>query len=108
MRPPADNVGRSLALNMSILTLPISVLSQAPAADLSEPLVEKANADAWIYVSIPDEEFAGGNVPMTKSEVCPVNRSRLVLFQGPIRCHIGLGTDSLPEEKALADFLWPG
>jgi len=66
--------------------------------------IENPDADPRIRSGIPDEEFARGDVPMTKSEVRAVDLSLLHLNPGETACDIGAGTGSVTVEMALAAY----
>lgn len=85
-----------------IITLPAEELVQIPIRELAVLLIENPNADARVRFGIPDEEFARGDVPMTKSEVRAVSLSRLALPPGAVCCDIGAGTGSVTVEMAMA------
>ncbi|KMT21844.1 precorrin-6y C5,15-methyltransferase (decarboxylating) subunit CbiE [Clostridium cylindrosporum] len=98
------SVGENLSYDNEKITTGIpSRLQGLEFDDLSVMLVEnKSPINKFNSFGIADEEFARGDVPMTKSEVRSIVMSKLRLQENDIAYDVGAGTGSVSIEMALA------
>ena len=70
--------------------------------DLSVILIINGSPDTTFQISIPDEDFIRGDVPMTKSEVRTLTVGKMRLKDDSVIYDVGAGTGSVSIEMARA------
>ena len=98
-------IGENLGLaTESVTQTTIDDLASRDCSSLTTLLIENPSADARIRTGIPDEEFARGKVPMTKSAVRAVSVAQLAIEPADICYDVGCGTGSVTVELALSAY----